>query len=57
MDAFLAAVPEYYRFQSAKIEAIKRGEPFQFEEELAKTSERRLQVKYAIVEHQEQRGC
>ena len=57
MDEFLAAVYEYTTIQWAQVEAIKRDGPFQFEEELARASERRINAKYAIIAHQEQHGC
>ena len=57
VDEFLAAVYDYNTVQSAQVQALKRGEPWQFDEELTKASERRRKAKSAILEHQKQHGC
>jgi len=54
---FAAAVSDYHRVQSAQVAAVKKGEDFPFELELAKAAQRRENAKYAIIAHQEQHGC
>ena len=44
MDEFIAALDDYNIVQSAQIEVIKKEQPFRFEEELARASERRLKA-------------
>jgi hypothetical protein len=51
------AVSECNRIQSAQVVAVKRGESFTFENELATASQRRENAKYAILTHTEEHGC
>jgi hypothetical protein len=57
MSEYAAAVSECNRMHSAQIAAVKRGEDFPFEEQIAKAAERRENAKYAILAHQQEHGC
>ncbi|MDE3161205.1 MAG: hypothetical protein KGM92_20765 [Acidobacteriota bacterium] len=57
MQEFLAAISDHHRMQSAQVAALRKGDGFLFEKELAEASERRLNVKYAIIAHKEKHGC
>jgi hypothetical protein len=57
MQEFLAAVSDHHRVQSAQVAALRIGDGFRFEKELAEAAERRLNAKYAIFAHKEQHGC
>ena len=57
MLEFLAAISDHHRMQSAQVAALRKGDGFLFEKELAEASERRLNVKYAIIAHKEKHGC
>jgi hypothetical protein len=56
LQAFTDAVSEYHRMQSAQLEALLRGDAFDFEIEIAKAAQRREQAKYAIIAYQEEHG-
>ena len=47
----------YNILRSAQVQAVKKGQPFQFEEGFAKASEGRRKAKSALLKHQKQHGC
>jgi len=55
--AFVSAVSEFHRIQTAQVAALASGELFPFEEELAKALQARENAKYALIAHQEQHCC
>jgi hypothetical protein len=54
---FLRAVSEYHRMQSAQLAALRNGEDFMFEDEIASAATRRENAKYAILAHTDEHGC
>jgi hypothetical protein len=57
IDEFRNAVYHYNILRSAQVQAVKKDQPFQFEEGFAKASERRRKAKSALLKHLEQHGC
>ena len=57
LGAFTNAVSECHRMQSAQLEALRRGEDVQFEEQIMQANNRRELAKYAVLEHREKHGC
>ena len=57
LQEYTNAVSDCNRLQSAQVLAVKRGECFTFEEEIAKASQRREHAKYTIIDHAEKHGC
>jgi hypothetical protein len=55
--AFVAAVSEFNRIQSAQVAALANGELFPFEDEIATALQQRDNAKYALIAHQEKHGC
>jgi hypothetical protein len=55
--AFTDAVSDYHRMQSAQLEALVRGDGFDFEIEIARAAQRRERAKYAVIAHQQEHGC
>jgi hypothetical protein len=55
--AYTTAVAECNRLQSAQVSALLQGDGFDLEMEIAKAGERREQLKYAVLAHQQQHGC
>jgi len=57
LEDYTAAVSEFNRMHSAQLAAVRKGEDFPFEEQIARAAERRENAKYAILAHQEKHGC
>lgn len=57
LKEYANAVSECHRMQTAQLVAVRNGENFPFEEEIAKAAIRRENVKYAILAHREEHGC
>lgn len=58
MKAFLRAVSEYHRMQSAQMAALLKGhEDFPFEAQIAEAARARDNAKYAVLAHREEHGC
>jgi hypothetical protein len=55
--AFIKAVSEYHRMQSAQIAALRNGDGFQFEELLGKARKARDASKRALLQHENEHGC
>jgi hypothetical protein len=55
--AFAWAVSELHRMQSAQVAAVRNGEDFPFQEQIAAAAERRELAKYAVIAHRETHGC
>ena len=56
-QAYLRAVSEYHRMQSAKLAALRHGESFLFEDELAAVASERERAKAAFLAHSQKHGC
>jgi hypothetical protein len=57
LRAFAHAVSEYNRMNTAQVAAVLRGEPVQFQEQIARAGERKDAAKYAILLHEQEHGC
>jgi hypothetical protein len=57
LRAFAQAVSEYNRMNTAQVAAVLRGEPVQFQEQIANAGERKDAAKYAILVHEQEHGC
>jgi hypothetical protein len=55
--AFVKAVSELHRLQSAQVAAVLNGDGFLFRKEIAEAEELRAETKYAILAHQQDHGC
>jgi hypothetical protein len=55
--AFTWAVSELHRMQSAQVAAVRNGEDFPFQDQIAAAAERREQAKYAIIAQRQTHGC
>jgi len=56
-QVYLRAVSEYHRMQSAKLAALRHGESFLFEDELAAAASERKRAKAAALAHSKEHGC
>ena len=54
---FERAVSDYNRMNTAQALAVRNGEDFPFQDEIAKAAERKELAKYAIIAHQQEHGC
>ena len=54
---FFRAVSDYHRVQTAQLAALRNGEDFLFEDELAAAAIRRENAKYAVLAHADKHGC
>jgi hypothetical protein len=57
MLAFVHAVSEYNRMNSAQALALMRGDGFPFTEQIAEAREQMEHLKYAVIAHEETHGC
>ena len=54
---FEHAVSELHRMQTAQVAAVRNGEDFPFQEQIAEATERKDRARYAIIAHQQVHGC
>jgi hypothetical protein len=54
---FERAKSDYHRMNTAQVLAVRNGENFPFQDEIAKAADRKEQAKYAILAHQQEHGC
>jgi hypothetical protein len=54
---FEHAVSEYNRMNSAQVLAVRNGEDFPFQDEIAQAAAAKDNAKYAILAHQQEHGC
>ena len=57
VDAYVKAVCEYNRLQSAQLAALVRGKGFQFEAEMQSARRTIRRAKALILKHEQEHGC
>ena len=56
-DAYMGAVDEYLRLQSAQVPAVLDGDETRFAKEIREAGHRKDAAKYALIHHHRQHGC
>ena len=54
---FMTAASEHLQLLSEQLNAVARGDGFEFEAEIHATRERKLEAKYAVLKHRHEHGC